>query len=268
MSFQKRLIVFRNTVVMSVEECYQTFLASNEGGGLTDRLTLPEYLVYAQMTRNGFYVPLHRKTPKTEAVSEEDLIWTHLKDLLANTNRSGSNSSMRDGVVKSMEHHRNFIASQSKTDTLVDDQEMTCAEFEWPKKPQKRKRTPEWDVVQAKRSKWRHQESPLNALKSDPEYQQMKSCFEGLEVIQISSLPIETDFKPAFQFRFDILNPQPSYKRDCVPHYRGIVCMLDNAPSYKDLVYLQRQQTPAVPILIFHVDEAFIVNCFLYEVDG
>lgn len=257
---------------MSVEECYESFLTSDEGCNQNPQLlTLTQYLVYALLSRNGYIVRRHEDRPKqaeSREVDEENLIWTHLQDLLANR---GQTSSVPQSIIEDMKQHRHAIESQSnaKPDIFVED-----VESEWlttkivPKlsSPELKKRKAEvsndWC---AKRFKASVETSALEVLKDDPEYKQIRDCFESLEVIGINAQPVEPGFESPFQFHFDVRDPKFGLKKDSLPIYRGIVCVPGTSPSYKDLRYLYQSQSDHVPILVFHVD-SMIVNCFLYEV--
>lgn len=262
-SFQKRLLVFRNKVIMSLEECYQTFLAEDRPSRENNsKLTLAEYLVYAFMVRNQLNVRLHQdissagKAPEVTEVNEDDIIWSHLDDMLAM--RSGkSDTALEKKIIETMQRSNEFIESQS---SLGITQEETI--FEWPKKTSKRKYSSDWQTP-SKRHKAEREDRGLDKLKSDEEYQAMQEVFERLEVIKFNSFPIENDFKSTFKFRFDF---SQMGKKNKEVSYRGIVCTRGSIPNYKDLIYLQRQQSQALPIMVFNVEESMVVNCFLYQV--
>lgn len=255
---------------MSLEECYKTFLVEHSSSA--DKLTLAEYLVYALMIRNQFTVKIYDedsqsknplKIPKLE--NEEEWIWSHLEDLLANR-RTKSSTPAQEMIEQRMQRSMEFIASQSPMDEdekRGSDEPET--EFEWPKKAAKRKHSSAWESA-PKRSKVQHNEKGLDVLKSDPEYQSMKDIFEGLEVIRVNPQVIEEDYQSTAKIRFEFLK-QDKGRRTVSTVYRGIVCTKGHNPSYKDLVQQQRQQSSPLPILVFNVNDSMVVNCFAYDVE-
>lgn len=259
---------------MSLEECYNTFLKSTTRNGDQDgdhRLTLAQYLVYALITRNGYFAMKNKPFVKVSMnPTETDFIWNNLKELLSTEKRQFvAPNPVPDRIKRRMEDNLRFIKSpaQSSSTEIVEQREEM--EFEWPKNSLKRKRTsglPTSSPQPVKRSK-NNEMSSLDVLKTDPEYRQLMMCFEELNVIRISSQHIEEDFQSPFSFHLDILNPKSGYKRYIAPDYRGIVCNGSDTPSQKDLIYLQRKQCVPLPILVFHVDESMTINCFVYEVD-
>lgn len=262
---------------MSLEECYKMFLredvktVNTDGVVIVDRLTLPEYLVYALMMRNQLVVRLHRSeqspspsvTEENFSVEEEqEMIWNHLQDLLGDRTRSTKSSTATERIVEAMKSSCNIIASQSSSSVAAADAPDSV--FVWPKRAPKRKQSNAWHAA-PKRQKVQTDDKDLDKLKAEPEYQALRQIFERLEVIQLNPVTIEEDYKCQFEFRFDFLKVQQKSRQ---LSYRGIVCTRGSSPSYKDLVYLQRQQAKALPILVFNVDEAMVVNCFLYDVRG
>lgn len=262
-SFQKRLLVFRNKVIMSLEECYKTFLAedgpSREDNG---KLTLAEYLVYAFMVRNQLNVRLYQdkspegKIPEVPEINEEELIWSHLDELLARRSGKGD-TPLEKKIMQTMQESKVFIESQSSLGITLEE-----TVFQWPKKTSKRKYSSDWQAP-SKRHKAEREDRGLDKLKSDEEYQAMKDVFERLEVIKFNSFPMDGNFQSTFKFTFDF---SQMGKKNKEVSYRGIVCTRGSIPNYKDLIYLQRQQREPLPIMVFNVDESMVVNCFLYQV--
>lgn len=261
---------------MSVEECYESFLTSDDDGcGENPQLlTLTQYLVYALLARNGFIVRRHEDKPRgaeSQVVDEVSLIWTHLQDLLANRPQT---SSLPDSIIEEMKQHRQAIKSQFNDKPKSAPEDVESCSQDWitanaPTKtslPQSRKRKAEasndWSTKRFKATN-----RALEVLKDDRDYKRMSNCFESLQVIRINGEPVEPGFVSSFQFHFDVRDPKLGLKKDSLPIYRGIVCTPGTSPSYKDLSYLQQSQTDQVPILVFHV-ESMIVNCFLYEISG
>lgn len=273
--FQKRLLVFRNTVIMSLEECYKTFL-TEDSNREQDKVTLAEYLVYASMTRNQFNTRVHKESPfkdkKGQEVDpvedDEELIWSNLLDLLSNQKQKPTTitTQKRKCIVNLMEQNKEFIASQSSIDqAFVSMDESSESDFSWPKAGTKRKHSSAWETA-PKRSKVVCQDNGVDKLMSDPEYQDMRSVFEELQVIRVNPQIIEDGFKSEFKFCFDFLK-NDNKKKGMSLLYRGIVCTKDKGPTYKDLVHLQRQQASHLPILVFHVDKSMILSCFIYDVE-
>lgn len=255
---------------MSVEECYKSFLTEDDLPDANRRLSLAEYLVYALMVRNQSIVRIHKeeiivKEREPEIENEEELIWSHLEDLL--TRREGSSSSaLRNKIKERMKKTKEFIESQYHPDEGGSREMDIESPFEWPRKAPKRKQSNAWHTP-AKRFKEESQSRSrdLDKLKTDSEYVAMRTIFEELQLIQVNPCPIEVDFKSPFSIRFDI---SKSGKKNKTLSYRGIVCTKDSTPNYKDLVYLHRKQSVPLPIIVFNVDESMVVNCFLYAFRG
>lgn len=231
-----------------------------------DKLTLPEYLVYATLTRSGLYVRLH--LPIRIPLDDEEIIWNHLDELLKAPQRDrlgDSGSSKSHSMVQQMEKSRLFIENQSKVEEIGDEE----FSFEWPttKTPLKRKLSG-WasqDQSSSKRFKRNPKESKLNVLKDLPEYDRLRDVFKQLEIIKLRTYPVEVDYQCSFHFKFDIFNPKSKHdKKTAIPSYRGIVCPSNKSPEFRDLIYLQQDIDPT-PILIFHVDESMIIQSFMYE---
>lgn len=254
-------MVTHEALVLSLEECYKMFLTETTSD---DHLTLPEYLVYATLTRSGLFLRLH--VPIKIPLTEEELIWNHLDELLANpTRREPPNIPSPPIVIQQMERSRSFIEGHLKSDQSMVPEETS---FEWPTKKAIKRKSSSWAQTaqgSVKRLKRNPKESKLDVLKMLPEYEQMRSIFEELQITRVRTFPVRSDFHSSFQIKFDIFNPKSKHdKKATIPSYRGIVCSSNRSPEYQDLIYLQQDLDPT-PILVFHVDESMMIHGFLYE---
>lgn len=261
-----RLIVFWDTVLISLEQAYTLFL------GYPESLSLEHYKVYSTMMRAGFCLlkfDLNRKYQIDTETTEQNLdeeracVWRNLYKILRQHNpisqqEQDTDQALAQQVERSMQNFNSMIASQiessneiksSDDNTQDDDQEI----------PFKRQRI-DSSAIETKTAN----QSKLDAF---------ADLFESFEIVHST---LETDLDPDekssnVQLHFDMFcnsdgstfrKSQPS-----VPEYRIIIRLSSEPPlTANDIAALySRQPKPDVPILLMLVAETLSIHCFLYS---
>ncbi|XP_062550430.1 uncharacterized protein LOC134215219 [Armigeres subalbatus] len=266
-----RLVVFWDTIIISLEQAYGLFL------GIPESLSLEYYKVYSTMMRAGIYLlkydPKREYRMETECI-ESDLdeeracVWRNLYKILRQPNslveqNLGVDSVLMRRVERSMENYNLSIAQQLNPS----DENEQSDEYEVAKRkdddssadqPSKRQRT---------------ETMPEPEVENKSKLDRFLDLFDSFDVIRSTvEAELETDQKlPNTTPHFDVfLNSDGTTFRKSqpfIPDYRMII-RTSSEPllTSNDIASLyHRQPKPDVPVLLMQVGETLSVHCFLYR---
>ncbi|XP_055631032.1 tRNA-splicing endonuclease subunit Sen54 isoform X2 [Toxorhynchites rutilus septentrionalis] len=263
-----RLIVYWNSVVVSIEQAYTLFL------GYSESLSLEEYQVYSTLMRSGFHLlkydadrkyQAEQTTKRKEPLDRETLyVWSILGEMLGKPNRSidptnVTDIELYDKVRMSMQNSSAIIKSQEYPKEL-------CANGSG-----KRKASSQMEPIEPKRMKYDCFFNGHFGCRS--KVNKFKKIFGKFDVIQ-STLDDGADLINLDTCRFKLLfdlfpSDGTTFKKSepMVPDYRIFVgTSSDPLPTAAEISYVYKSQPdPKVPILMMRVAESMSIHCFLYN---
>ncbi|XP_065093646.1 uncharacterized protein Tsen54 [Ochlerotatus camptorhynchus] len=270
-----RLIVYWDTVVISLQQAYGLFL------GYPESLTLEQYQVYSILMRAGYYVLKCDSNRKYQAVDsslerklsvEEKCVWQNLYHILRQPHplveevELDLNAAMHNKVRESMQNLNSTITMQQEPRPT--DEEHTMAEYN----SEKRNRSDsDHDEDHRKRVKTNDSLSKKETDKKS-RLDSFIDLFASFDVVKsaIGTTPPVDEDQTTLRLHFDVFPSDGSVFRKSqpvIPEYR-IIVRLSNEPllTAKDIAVLyQRQPKPEVPILLMQVAETLSIHCFLYS---
>ncbi|XP_058463651.1 uncharacterized protein LOC131437960 isoform X2 [Malaya genurostris] len=264
-----RLVVYWNSVVISLEQAYTLFL------GYPGSISLEEYQVYNTLMRAGFYVlkcnsgrSYETKTVQDKQLDiEEQCVWNNLYELLnqshlpKNVSDCNTTTEMYQNVRSSMLNIGHRIMAQIKVDN--------CTGIESEGGSAKRRVSDSNEDECMKRNKV-EQSSCESTFRTRLE--QVSNLFQTFDIIKnsLDDLPELSTEVPQSNLLFDLFCIDGSIFRKSKPvppDYRILVrTSNEEIPSAAEIAHLYRtQQKPAVPILLMLVSDTLSIHCFLYN---
>lgn len=230
-NFQNRLIVYWDTVVISLQQAYGLFL------GYPESLTLEQYQVYSILMRAGYYVLKCDSNRKYQAVDsslerklsvEEKCVWQNLYHILRQPHplveevELDLNAAMHDKVRESMQNLNSVITmQQGPRSSDEDDMTAEC-------NPEKRKHSDsDHDDDHRKRVKTNE---TVPEIKTDKKSRldSFIDLFASFDVVKSAigtHLPVDEE-QPTLKLHFDVFPSDGSIFRKSqpvIPEYRIIV---------------------------------------------
>ncbi|XP_055532449.1 uncharacterized protein LOC129722761 [Wyeomyia smithii] len=258
----KRLIVYWDTVIVSMEQAYVLFL------GYPDSLDLEEYLVYSMLMRTGFYLlkfdanRIYQSHDDSSKTLDEysKCVWRNLYDMLNQPNplleetENSLDLEQYNDIRRSMLSFGNKIMSPTKPEV-----------FEQSKSKRKRVNSDHETNVS-------HDIKDTTEQSYECKLKQFSDLFESFDVIKSSLVNLPTDENEEssqLKLSFDMFTADGSVFRKSfppAPEHRILVSRSNQPlPTAGEIGRLfQGQPEPLVPILMFRVSDTLSLSCFLY----
>ncbi|KAL9901997.1 tRNA splicing endonuclease subunit 54 [Glossina fuscipes fuscipes] len=297
---KNRLQLEYNSCVASIEQSYLLLIGEKHSQ------RCDEYLVYSVMTRSGYILNKYENRPKAhshrkqEIRSREDCIWHILEMEIEQEKKSQKEQIVPDYVRNYVDYTKirqqfqqikeTIKTPEKGTQNIVCNDEYSENDLDFRKKMETNLKRPAqddndcnyWHKIKrnctlstpATTTANTSNESLIDFLKSDAEYERFRETFHKLNIIPLKSYDRENEEAKddssieILPINFDVYLHNEGYRKSSPgsPQFRIVILKTQQSfPTHQQIYFTHRQQLDPVTLLLIAVNESRQLQAFLYH---